>query len=308
MNLQTMFVPYALNTYCGSALLLILIFADCCIKFSSDILIRRYFCSLLIITFLSLMADMFFSAFDIIPQNLTITDYVGSAVFFLLPLIFALCSAFFIRKNNRSSGFLSIFFLIFFLISSGLNVIAGSIKLFWPVITALLICVYLFIILNEAKIDNLTGLNNRYSFFEYAGGLSHNSSGESWIMLMIDVNNFRSINNVYGQLEGDSVLCAFAMILNKCADKSYFTARYGGDEFILVAHADNNIDEFIDNIKAELDIYNQNSGKLYNIEINYRYDTYKADGKTRIDDFLSHIDRFLKKKFDENRRAGDLKT
>jgi len=306
MNLQTMFVPYALNTYCGSALIIILIFADCCVKFSSDILIKKYFCAILIITFLSLVTDMFLLLFDILPPDITIINNAGRTIFFLTPLIFALCVVFLIRKNNRHTGLPAFFFLILFTISIGFNIAEGSIKLFWPAIAVLLIYTYLFIILNESKIDNLTGLNNRYSFFEFAGRITRNNSGDSWIMLMIDVNNFKSINNIYGQLEGDSVLCALARILNKCADKLDFTARYGGDEFITVTHSNKNMDEFINIIYKELDIYNQNSDKLYNIEINYRYDTYIADGKTQIDFFLNNIERYLKKKIGD-RRAGDVK-
>ncbi|MCL2175119.1 MAG: GGDEF domain-containing protein [Treponema sp.] len=298
-------LPYALNTYCGSALLIILIFADCCVKFSTDIKIKKYFCALLIITFLSIVTDMFFSLFDILPPDLTIIN-IGRAVFFFTPLVFALCVVFLIRKANRHNGLLIVFFLTLFTISTGFNVVVGSIKLFWSVIAALMIYIYLFKILNEAKYDNLTGLNNRYSFFEFAGRISRNNNGDSWIILMIDINNFKSINSIYGQLEGDSVLCTLARILNKCANKSDFTARYGGDEFILVTHLDKNMDEFINIIYKELDIYNQNSDKLYNIEINYRYDTYIADGKTHIDVFLNQIDRYLKKKFGD-RRMGDVK-
>lgn len=53
-------------------------------------------------------------------------------------------------------------------------------------------------------------------------------------MLIIDVDNFKGINDTYGHLTGDHVLTSAANIMLKCVRKSDVVARYGGDEFIIV--------------------------------------------------------------------------
>jgi diguanylate cyclase (GGDEF)-like protein len=53
-------------------------------------------------------------------------------------------------------------------------------------------------------------------------------------MIIIDIDNFKFINDTYGHLHGDGVLRACAVLLEKCARKSDFLCRYGGDEFIIV--------------------------------------------------------------------------
>ncbi|MCL2196977.1 MAG: GGDEF domain-containing protein [Treponema sp.] len=182
------------------------------------------------------------------------------------------------------------------------------VKFIWPFISALLLFIYLFLIIKESRIDSLTGLDNRYSFFELTGRISRSRSGESWVFAMIDINNFRSINEVYGNFEGDNALRNFAKIIKKCGAKTDFAARYGGDEFILVSKAENGLDIFINKINQELFLYNEKNEKPYNIEISFGLDTFVADGSKTIDDFLSSIDKYMHKHNDESRRAGDSKA
>jgi len=247
-----MTLPNALNLFFGSALIIILLLAECIIKYKNDKKIKKIFCTVLITALAALCADFLMSYYT---QNTSIYT-----------------------------------------------------KIIWPFISALLLFIYLFLIIKENKIDSLTGLDNRYSFFELTGRISRSRSGESWMFAMVDINNFRSINEIYGNLEGDNALRNFAQIVKKCSRKTDFAARYGGDEFVLVNKAENGLDNLISKINQELNIHNDNNEKPYNIEISYGIDTYTADGNKSIDDFLSHIDKFMHKHTDESRRAGDLKT
>jgi len=250
-----MTLPNALNLFIGSALIIILIFAECLIKYKNNRYIKKIFCTVLAAAMLALTADFLISC--------NFTD-----------------------KNNTSI----------------------YVKFIWPFISALLLFIYLFLIIKESRIDSLTGLDNRYSFFELTGRISRSRSGESWVFAMIDINNFRSINEVYGNFEGDNALRNFAKIIKKCGAKTDFAARYGGDEFILVSKAENGLDIFINKINQELFLYNEKNEKPYNIEISFGLDTFVADGSKTIDDFLSSIDKYMHKHNDESRRAGDSKA
>jgi diguanylate cyclase (GGDEF)-like protein len=300
-------LPYVLNTFFGPALIIILIFAECMIKYSSDRNIKNVFIAFLTVTFLSMTVDFILSGSNIFPV-ITLKEKVIHITINYLPVFFALCILVYIRKILRQTNFLIILLLSLFLFSLIVNILTGSAKLIWSVMAALLLYAYLFIVLKENKIDTLTELDNRYSFYEFTGRLSRSRSGETWTIVILDIDNFKSINNIYGNLEGDNALQNLARIIKTCIKKTDFAARYGGDEFVIVTKGEAGVSELITNIKEELDKRNKKGEKPYDIEISCELDTYTADGSMPINKFLNRIDELMYKHNKESRRAGDLKV
>ncbi|MEZ4528658.1 MAG: GGDEF domain-containing protein [Desulfobacterales bacterium] len=87
-----------------------------------------------------------------------------------------------------------------------------------------------------ALTDSLTGVNNRLSFQEILVRESQRvrHSGHSVCLLMIDVDDFKNVNDTYGHLIGDRVLRDIAAILKFSVRKSDSVARFGGDEFVVL--------------------------------------------------------------------------
>jgi diguanylate cyclase (GGDEF)-like protein len=87
-----------------------------------------------------------------------------------------------------------------------------------------------------ANFDSLTMLDNRRSFSEKLHKLmllsKHNKQNLS--LLFIDLDDFKSINDSYGHHVGDMVLKEFASILKSHIRKTDISARWGGEEFIVV--------------------------------------------------------------------------
>lgn len=82
-----------------------------------------------------------------------------------------------------------------------------------------------------ARRDPLTGLRNREGVAEQINHiLKQESEGTFFIM---DMDNFKSVNDTYGHMEGDRVLVRFAQALRKTLDPGDIAARIGGDEFII---------------------------------------------------------------------------
>lgn len=88
---------------------------------------------------------------------------------------------------------------------------------------------------NAASHDVLTGLTNRYgltSIIEEQKKLIGTPAFKTCTVMLIDIDNFKSANDLYGHKFGDEVLVSLANILrNKCGEDAI---RFGGDEFILL--------------------------------------------------------------------------
>jgi diguanylate cyclase len=89
----------------------------------------------------------------------------------------------------------------------------------------------------ESALDPLTGLANRKAFDEYITRSIelHSLLGQPASLMMIDVDNFKSINDTYGHTAGDTALRQIANVLSKTFLRRVdFVCRYGGDEFAVI--------------------------------------------------------------------------
>ena len=84
--------------------------------------------------------------------------------------------------------------------------------------------------------DALTGLLNRRHFYQITEpAQTHTTSlTQDYSLLLIDTDRFKSINDLFGHLKGDDVLCALARTLESCARKDDLVFRWGGEEFVLL--------------------------------------------------------------------------
>ena len=80
-----------------------------------------------------------------------------------------------------------------------------------------------------AATDMLTGLPNRRAFFEKAQQAHLN--GQNGVLLVLDADHFKQINDTYGHATGDSCLCAIADHLRGRLRADDIVGRLGGEEF-----------------------------------------------------------------------------
>ncbi|HCJ6376420.1 GGDEF domain-containing protein [Citrobacter sp. RHBSTW-00671] len=84
--------------------------------------------------------------------------------------------------------------------------------------------------------DALTGLLNRRHFYQITEPEQTHATSltQDYSLLLIDTDRFKSINDLFGHLKGDDVLCALARTLESCARKDDLVFRWGGEEFVLL--------------------------------------------------------------------------
>jgi diguanylate cyclase len=88
----------------------------------------------------------------------------------------------------------------------------------------------------EASMDGLTRIANRTSFDKalHSWIKAHNAAKKPFILALLDLDDFKSINDKHGHQVGDRVLHCAAQWFRKCVRTNDFLARFGGEEFAIL--------------------------------------------------------------------------
>lgn len=146
-----------------------------------------------------------------------------------------------------------------------------------------------------AMVDSLTGINNRYYFNEILRQESERVRRyrHSICMLMMDVDNFKTINDTFGHVTGDRVLRSIADILRVSVRESDILARFGGDEFVILMPFANESDGFKLAKRIQKLIIKWNAKEsVQGLKLGISIGVYEA-GHDTIDKILIEADREL---------------
>lgn len=164
-------------------------------------------------------------------------------------------------------------------------------------------------------IDKLTGVYNRYELDKVLKKRVFGSNMRIAAM-MLDLNDFKSINDNYSHDEGDNALVAFANILAETVGADGIVVRFAGDEFIIILpkFKSEDISEYRDRIHKNLDKYNETSGKPYRLSAAIGGKIFESR-KDNMGDLVKQIDALMysdKKEYymqhdRRGRRQGDKK-
>lgn len=174
--------------------------------------------------------------------------------------------------------------------------------------TILMIIFYIKSIDTQISKDPLTNLNNRGQLARYVSQKSNLLiEGRTTYVVMIDVNDFKNVNDTYGHAEGDSALVIIAKALLKAVKSRtipLFLGRYGGDEFVLIAHPvkEEELTELLDHVRDNIFSMCKSENKPYLLTIGIGYDEMLGEEDTfqkcmqRADDKLYINKEYIKAK------------
>jgi diguanylate cyclase (GGDEF)-like protein len=129
---------------------------------------------------------------------------------------------------------------------------------------------FLYKKLRETAIkDPLLGIYNRRHFFEIVESKIERNTQRNFAIVMIDLDNFKRINDVYGHQVGDAVLIQTCKIIVDSVNKEDIVARYGGEEIVLYISNVQNHEEIFRKINdIRMKIF-ENSLEANGNEVNY---------------------------------------
>lgn len=211
--------------------------------------------------------------------------------------------------KNVSVSHINLIFIILILSSAGstISFIANNTPLFWICSATGFLALYLFIIRAEAKFDVLTGIGNRYMFYEFIDKLNKQSGEQSWSIAMLDIDDFRRINNTYGHIEGDNALRNAADAIKGCIRASDLVVRYGNDEFILAVQSEYDIDRLMERIQQAIYDQNEKSDRAYKLKLSYGHGAFVTHSEQNINDFLAGIEKLMAARKTRSAEAGSVK-
>lgn len=190
--------------------------------------------------------------------------YIFSYYFGIIIFIYIMLKS---AKKYQSKNIPTLCSMILFL-SLGLSIrlINPDIHIDWLVVSMVYSMFIVYYSDFRLKVDQLTSLLNRRSYENYLSKISSPTA-----IIVLDVNNFKSINDTYGHQCGDAMLKVVSNVILETYSKYGFCYRIGGDEFCIILKP----------------------GVILDLtQLTENFDTYKA-----IENLNKHFDEILEKKY-----------
>ena len=160
-----------------------------------------------------------------------------------------------------------------------------------------------------AQHDALTGLLNRDAFaerFEQAAALARRHN-KKMVMLFIDLDNFKEVNDTRGHAQGDRLLKALGCKLDECVRTTDHVCRYGGDEFVvLLSDLKQHEQAFsvIDKVRKAATGLSQSGKQEAPLQLSIGTSIYPDNGKT-LKTLLSHADAAMYRAKASHQQGGE---
>ena len=229
--------------------------------------------------------------FDISKENIY-TRGPMNFILYIFVFIYYIESIYTVHKAKNDSILVEFFPIYYFIIPCMIGtMIQGfffGISTIWLCVAIAFILVYIESQISVSFIDDLSGLYNRKYMNHYLNKLQSNKTKHVYGFLM-DINEFKAINDTYGHLKGDHALIEFGRILQHSIDKDSVAIRMGGDEFVIFAKLQSDTEAVKLKKRIENNVRQFNIHSKEPFHLSFSIGIAKYNGKN-IDTFLSAMD------------------
>lgn len=287
---------YFINTYIFSANMLLpflmLVYVDLCLYGRSDRIWKRYKPQIIIgIAMIAVNIVNFFVPISYVITENNVYERRLFSYFYYVVIIYYFMSIFFLlrkfRKENGARVFLSFgIFIVPVIIGTGLQFLFYGLSLAWLSSAIGLVGLFMMQQNEMAYIDPLVGIYNRQYMDHILS--SWNGRNRKFVGAMLDIDDFKSINDTFGHAEGDKALKEAAEILKKACVDDEWLFRFAGDEFIVLKLSDSpsGLDSFLERVNEAFSAFNREYHP-YDLSVSYGISFFSAGS---VDVFIREMD------------------
>lgn len=216
----------------------------------------------------------------------------GAIIGYISLMLYFAYSIYLVEDSRRRGINLSFFPVMYFIVPCAAGVVIQllcyGITTSWVVVAVTLIFVQMQAYAENLYTDELTGLYNR----RYLNGTlaRRDNNDKALYGIMMDLNDFKHVNDTFGHNVGDRAICTMGDILFKSIPDNGIAIRYAGDEFIILLTdvPEEYVSITMDDIRAKLDKFNASGTEPYTLNAAMGYARFEAGDD--VGSFLSHMD------------------
>ena len=203
---------------------------------------------------------------------------------------------FYLANRNKKSSFKSLPILqsvVPPLVAAVIQVLQYGTSIAWAGTAVGIMILAISLQMDNIYIDKLTGIFNRFYIDKFESSIGKQ---KRFCLLMIDMNDFKRINDELGHPDGDRALCDMADILVKTVKDQGTVIRFAGDEFLVIYDSDDpaEVESFIGLINIRLERFNAEQGRPYKLSISAGYEIFSLKEHS-INEALENADKEMYK-------------
>lgn len=154
--------------------------------------------------------------------------------------------------------------------------------------------------------DALTDMYNRFGYMRDGYVMFEKSKvyGNPLMVMFMDMDRLKEINDIYGHSHGDNALILFSDVLKACSGEDKIAVRYGGDEFLIIGPVEDKeeAESFKTKLETELKSANERANLPYQIEASIGYVLTDTKSKAELDDYVKEADELMYEVKKQNRK------
>ncbi|MBP5384453.1 MAG: GGDEF domain-containing protein [Lachnospiraceae bacterium] len=268
----------------------------------------RWFGALVSVLLLSLIINIPFGYYFYVDADNLYHRQPLVTLFYIYMFFCCAVSILTLYTHRRRFGKVAFFPLFMYLIpivtGSFLQMVYYGVSLAWLGTAIGVVALYMSIQNQRSYLDLLTGLYNRL-FLEHFMYKMHRDSSNTYFGIMLDMDEFKAINDTYGHSAGDQALRDAATLFRRVSSTNAVVFRYAGDEFIILMKTgdESEVAALEDKLRTEAEWFNKTSERPYRVGFSMGHVPYDRANDTE-DSFLKKIDEAMYRNKAERRLAA----
>ena len=225
-----------------------------------------------------ILCDLFGTGFlfSVTEQNvyhrgsLIIIQYITLLYYYSLSLLVALTAG---KQNNHARFFPVHIFVFPCIIGTLIQIFNYGLAVGWLFVSIAFQFIQSYLFNQNSFIDDLTGLYNRKYYNCVTDKLAKSKKQKNIAGVMMDVDQFKSINDELSHSVGDDAIKSIGKLLTEITSRKTMAFRYAGDEFIIISTdvKERDVICMMEAFATKVESFNNSAGKPYKLSLSMGY-------------------------------------